>query len=183
MILKRSNPLNHDQFCRFFIFDPHIPHISLSFLFRHSHDLSIFRIVSDGSQAYRRKRVGAIFACFNATDNSTTDNLFVEKERTRENGTWRMGLLLRPPVEERASLRYSTSYRDLTRPWDESVLRREYVLFLLSSRVFRSSPFFSSNGGQEQLLPEPSNLCPKTKNSFGCFKHTHILAEVFVLSG
>jgi len=61
----------------------------------------------------------------------TTDNLFVARngqERTELGG----GILLRPPVEERASLRYSTSCGDLTRPRDESVLRRECVLSLLS---------------------------------------------------
>lgn len=171
MGLKRNCPLNHDRLCRFLLGCTYPRRSSLSFLFRHSHDLPIFRISptdrkSAGGNATRRGDF-RVFQC-------PTDNLFVAK-----NGQKRTELGGRGPFAPSCrrtglpTIPYVVRRLNETMRWIDSPTRmRPFPPRLLSSRVSHLFPFFPSDGGQEQPLPEPSNLCPKTKNSFGLLQHT-----------
>lgn len=165
MGLKRNCPLNHDQLCRF------LPgHISLTLLpvllvssFSRSLDLSN---LTDGSQACRRKR--------DASERFPRvpmhDRQFVCREdRTKADGTRRKGPFA-PSCRKAGlpSISYVVRRLNKTTRWIGSPTRMRPSLLVSSHRgYFISFPSFRSDGGQEQPLPEPSNLCPKTKNSFG----------------
>lgn len=105
MGLKRNCPLNHDRLCRFLL-----GHISptlllvllVSTLSRSPRSLESRRQIANLPEETRR--VGAISACFNARQTICLSR-GTDKSRRNSGG----GVLLRPPVEERASLRYPTS--------------------------------------------------------------------------
>lgn len=168
MGLKRNCPLNRDRLCRFLSvssYHVYTPRSSLSFLFRHSRNLSNLAAGSHSRIAdslEETRLVGTISA-----RSERHDRQFVCQEGTGASKEYLCALL------SEASLWYPSSCGNLTRPRDESTLRRECVLSLLlpllTVRASRpSSLFFLSDGEQDQ--PEPSNLCPKTEAFFRQFQ-------------